>query len=195
MAVLHGIYSGSVSKVMDFGCFVELDPRAVWQGKREGLVHASQLTSGGHRADPKACVRRGQPVRVKVISLAGSRMSLSMKDVDQQTGEDLCPHRGRDGAWDGDGGGSGHGSRSRNPTAPPNGSGSGAGARPPPGSGAAYGGSAASRALAVDIGQINPGLAAGAGAVSEERSMRAQKRLSSPSCGRRGSSSHPACYR
>lgn len=35
---------------------------------------------------------RGQAVKVKVMSVAGSRLSLSMRDVDQRTGEDLTPH-------------------------------------------------------------------------------------------------------
>lgn len=35
---------------------------------------------------------RGQPVKVKVMSLAGNRLGLSIKDVDQRTGADLTPH-------------------------------------------------------------------------------------------------------
>ena len=34
---------------------------------------------------------RGQPVRVKVLSISAGKMSLSMKEVDQETGEDLNP--------------------------------------------------------------------------------------------------------
>jgi ATP-dependent RNA helicase DHX8/PRP22 len=37
-------------------------------------------------------VTRGQEVKVKVMSVAGNRLSLSMRDVDQVTGEDLTPH-------------------------------------------------------------------------------------------------------
>lgn len=37
-------------------------------------------------------LQRGQEVKVKVVSVAGSRISLSMKDVDQATGRDLTPH-------------------------------------------------------------------------------------------------------
>ena len=83
---LHGIYAGKVTNVMDFGCFVELEdfPR------REGLVHVSQVLSSGGR-DIRQHVRRGQRVRVKVIAITGSKISLSMKEVDQRTGEDLLP--------------------------------------------------------------------------------------------------------
>ncbi len=35
---------------------------------------------------------RGQNVKVKVTSVAGTRISLSMKDVDQASGRDLTPH-------------------------------------------------------------------------------------------------------
>ena len=36
-------------------------------------------------------MKRGQQVWVKVLSIAGSRLSLSMRDVDQDTGKDLLP--------------------------------------------------------------------------------------------------------
>ena len=39
-------------------------------------------------------VNRGQEVWVKVVSLAGSRTALSMKDVDQKSGKDLMPMTG-----------------------------------------------------------------------------------------------------
>ena len=79
---------------MDFGCFVELEGMS--GEKREGLVHASQL-SAARLADVKTAVRRGQRVFVKVISMAGSRLSLSMKDADQETGADLFPQRSAEG--------------------------------------------------------------------------------------------------
>ena len=43
--------------------------------------------------DPSAVVKRGERVKVKVIGLAGSRVSLSLKEVDQATGADLFPQR------------------------------------------------------------------------------------------------------
>lgn len=39
----------------------------------------------------KDVVKRGQEVWVKVISMTGQRISLSMRDVDQSTGQDLLP--------------------------------------------------------------------------------------------------------
>ncbi len=92
---MHFVYRGQVSKVMEFGCFIELFGFPPGEGGKrvEGLVHVSHIQQGILR-DPKAVVRRGQKVFVKVISLAGSRLSLSMKEVDQNTGEDLMPQRG-----------------------------------------------------------------------------------------------------
>lgn len=42
----------------------------------------------------KEVVSRGQEVWVKVVSLAGQRIALSMKDVDQKSGKDLTPMTG-----------------------------------------------------------------------------------------------------
>lgn len=80
------VYGGRVSRVMETGCFVQLND---FRGK-EGLVHVSQMAS---RRIPNAkdVVKRGQEVFVKVISMTGQKMSLSMRDVDQNTGKDLLP--------------------------------------------------------------------------------------------------------
>ena len=43
--------------------------------------------------DAKQVVKRGQRVKVKVISMAGTKIGLSMKEVDQETGVDLLPER------------------------------------------------------------------------------------------------------
>jgi ATP-dependent RNA helicase DHX8/PRP22 len=77
--------------MMDFGCFIELDG---FRGpdRTEGLVHISQLAARGQRVThPKELVKRGQKVKVKIISMAGTKLSLSMREVDQATGEDLMP--------------------------------------------------------------------------------------------------------
>jgi ATP-dependent RNA helicase DHX8/PRP22 len=86
---INGIYSGKISNILDFGCFVELDG---FTPRREGLVHIAQLQQGMVR-DPRQVVKRGQRVRVKVISSVGTKLALSMKEVDQETGEDLFPQR------------------------------------------------------------------------------------------------------
>lgn len=73
---------------MQFGCFVQLEGlRKRW----EGLVHISQLRREGRVNDVSDVVNRGQKVKVKVLNFTGMKTSLSMKDVDQNTGEDLNP--------------------------------------------------------------------------------------------------------
>ena len=89
---LYGIYDGKISNIMDFGCFVELDGFA---SRKQGLVHIGQVLQGMVR-DIKDVCKRNQRVKVKVISIAGSKMSLSMKEVDQNTGADLFPSRSKE---------------------------------------------------------------------------------------------------
>ncbi|CAK9233002.1 unnamed protein product [Sphagnum jensenii] len=84
---LFGIYKGRVSRIMDYGCFVQL------QGvreRKEGLVHVYHIASR-RVANAKDAVERDQEVWVKVISIGEKKMSLSMRDVDQKTGQDLLP--------------------------------------------------------------------------------------------------------
>ncbi|XP_068665456.1 probable pre-mRNA-splicing factor ATP-dependent RNA helicase DEAH5 [Aristolochia californica] len=83
---LYEVYSGRVSKVMDTGCFVQLNG---FKGK-EGLVHITQM-SRRRVPNAKDAVKRGQEVFIKVVSKSGNKLSLSMKDVDQDTGKDLLP--------------------------------------------------------------------------------------------------------
>ncbi|XP_071686171.1 probable pre-mRNA-splicing factor ATP-dependent RNA helicase DEAH5 [Rutidosis leptorrhynchoides] len=83
---LYQVYKGRVSKVMDTGCFVQLIDI---KGK-EGLVHVSQMATR-RIANAKDVVKRDQEVFVKVISISGQKLSLSMRDVDQTTGRDLLP--------------------------------------------------------------------------------------------------------
>lgn len=82
------IYSGRVANIVAFGCFVQLmGLKKRW----EGLVHISQLRSEGKVNDVTEVVSRGANVKVKVMSIAGQKVSLSMKEVDQTTGTDLNP--------------------------------------------------------------------------------------------------------
>ncbi|KAH8299864.1 hypothetical protein KR044_007108 [Drosophila immigrans] len=82
------IYSGKVANIVPFGCFVQLfGVRKRW----EGLVHISQLRAEGRVTDVTEVVARNQTVKVKVMSLTGQKVSLSMKEVDQDSGRDLNP--------------------------------------------------------------------------------------------------------
>ncbi|GAW16848.1 hypothetical protein ANO14919_062910 [Xylariales sp. No.14919] len=82
--VLHNIYNGHVSGVKDFGAFVNLHG---FNKKTDGLVHISQISD--QRQHSSNLVKVGQAVKVKVIKIEGTRIGLSMKLVDQETGQDL----------------------------------------------------------------------------------------------------------
>ncbi|ORY38513.1 P-loop containing nucleoside triphosphate hydrolase protein [Rhizoclosmatium globosum] len=88
--VLYKIYDGKISNIRDFGAFVALEGI---RGRVEGMVHIGSLVAGPTRIqNPNDVVQRNQRVKVKVMSIAGNRIGLSMKDVDQATGRDLSPN-------------------------------------------------------------------------------------------------------
>jgi polyribonucleotide nucleotidyltransferase len=77
------IYPGKVVKVVDFGAFVN------FLGSRDGLVHISELAQQrvGKASD---VVKVGDQVKVKVLGFDDrGKVKLSLRQVDQQTGEDL----------------------------------------------------------------------------------------------------------
>jgi polyribonucleotide nucleotidyltransferase len=77
------VYDGKVVKIMDFGAFVN------FFGARDGLVHISELAKErvGSVGD---VVNEGQTVKVKVLAIDGrGKVKLSMRVVDQASGEDL----------------------------------------------------------------------------------------------------------
>ena len=77
------IYEGTVVKTMDFGAFVN------FFGKRDGLVHISQLAD--RRVENTTdIVKEGDTVKVKLMGFDDrGKVRLSMKVVDQETGEDF----------------------------------------------------------------------------------------------------------
>ncbi len=77
------IYEGTVVKVMEFGAFVN------FFGSRDGLVHISQLAKA-RVAKTSDVVKEGQKVKVKLLGFDDrGKVRLSMRIVDQETGEDL----------------------------------------------------------------------------------------------------------
>jgi polyribonucleotide nucleotidyltransferase len=77
------IYTGTVVKVMDFGAFVN------FFGAKDGLVHISQLAANRVQ-NTKDVVKEGDKVKVKLLGFDDrGKVRLSMKVVDQETGEDL----------------------------------------------------------------------------------------------------------
>jgi ATP-dependent RNA helicase DHX8/PRP22 len=55
------------------------------------MVHIGSISSG-RVSHPSDLLTRNQSVFVKVMSVTGNRLSLSMRDADQRTGADLSPH-------------------------------------------------------------------------------------------------------
>lgn len=86
--ILYKIYTGRVTNTKPFGAFVTLDGV---RGKVEGMVHIGMLSTGRVN-EVSDVVKRNEVVKVKVMSVTSTRLSLSMKDVDQKTGKDLSPH-------------------------------------------------------------------------------------------------------
>ena len=80
---INMIYEGTVVKVMEFGAFVN------FFGSRDGLVHISELAKNrvGKVTD---VVKEGDKVKVKFLGTdERGKVRLSMKVVDQETGEDI----------------------------------------------------------------------------------------------------------
>ncbi len=77
------IYKGKVVKIVDFGAFVN------FFGKRDGLVHVSQIENR-RLNHPSDVLKEGQEVWVKLLGFDDrGKVRLSMKVVDQETGEEI----------------------------------------------------------------------------------------------------------
>jgi polyribonucleotide nucleotidyltransferase len=99
------IYDGKVVKVMEFGAFVN------FFGAKDGLVHVSQMAKE-RVENPSAVVKEGDTVKVKLLGFDDrGKVKLSMKVVDQETGEDLDPNNEVSDAGGGGGGRRGGGDR------------------------------------------------------------------------------------
>ncbi|MGC2084630.1 MAG: polyribonucleotide nucleotidyltransferase [Bradyrhizobium sp.] len=88
------IYDGNVVKVMEFGAFVN------FFGSRDGLVHISQLADKRVQKTTDV-VKEGDKVKVKLLGFDDrGKTRLSMKAVDQTTGEDLEAKQKAEGGTD-----------------------------------------------------------------------------------------------
>jgi polyribonucleotide nucleotidyltransferase len=89
---IGAIYDGKVVKVVDFGAFVN------FFGAKDGLVHVSQI-SNERVSKPSDVLQEGQIVKVKLLGFDDrGKTKLSMKVVDQTTGEDLTKKEPADAA-------------------------------------------------------------------------------------------------
>ena len=77
------IYTGKVVKLVDFGAFVN------FFGKRDGLVHVSQI-SAKRLNHPNEALKEGQEVKVKLLGFdERGKVRLGMRMVDQETGAEI----------------------------------------------------------------------------------------------------------
>jgi polyribonucleotide nucleotidyltransferase len=80
---IGAIYDGTVARVVDFGAFVTI------MGKTDGLVHISEMAP--QRVEKVTdVVNEGDKVKVKVLEMERGKIRLSMKAVDQATGEPIA---------------------------------------------------------------------------------------------------------
>ncbi|MHA7826275.1 MAG: polyribonucleotide nucleotidyltransferase, partial [Roseovarius sp.] len=85
------IYKGKVVKIVDFGAFVN------FFGKRDGLVHVSQIENR-RLNHPSDVLQEGQEVWVKLLGFDDrGKVRLSMKMIDQETGEEVKKEEGAEG--------------------------------------------------------------------------------------------------
>ncbi|SFD74249.1 polyribonucleotide nucleotidyltransferase [Roseivivax sediminis] len=81
------VYKGRVVKIVDFGAFVN------FFGKRDGLVHVSQIMPK-RLNHPSDVLKEGQDVWVKLLGFDDrGKVRLSMKVVDQETGEEVSEEK------------------------------------------------------------------------------------------------------
>ncbi|KIY04129.1 uncharacterized protein Z520_00821 [Fonsecaea multimorphosa CBS 102226] len=88
--VLYKVYDAVVNGIKDFGAFASLQGV---KGNVSGLIHVSAIQEGARVNHPSDLLSRGQHVKVKVVKMENNKVSLSMKEVDQVTGQDLVPSR------------------------------------------------------------------------------------------------------
>ncbi len=84
------VYTGTVVKIVDFGAFVN------FFGKKDGLVHVSQIENK-RLNHPSDVLKEGQEVKVKLLGFDDrGKVRLSMKVVDQTTGEEIVEEKKED---------------------------------------------------------------------------------------------------
>ena len=74
---IGSIYTGTVTKLMDYGAFVRLEDGI------EGLIHSSELSWTNKNVQPSKILSSSQEVKIKIVSIDSSakRISLSFKET------------------------------------------------------------------------------------------------------------------
>ena len=74
--IVGSIYEGEIDGVTDFGAFVNISPKIT------GLIHKSNMADK-FVSKPEELVKKGQKVKVKLISIEKGKQGFSMKGIDQ----------------------------------------------------------------------------------------------------------------
>uniref|UniRef100_A0AC35TR15 RNA helicase n=1 Tax=Rhabditophanes sp. KR3021 TaxID=114890 RepID=A0AC35TR15_9BILA len=83
------IINARINKIVTFGAFANM---MGFEKTFDGLIHISQINS--ERVENVShYLERGQTVKVKIINMNEGKIGLSMKEVDQSSGEDLKPNK------------------------------------------------------------------------------------------------------
>jgi RecJ-like exonuclease len=69
---LHGIYQGTVSRIVDFGAFVEIIPG------NDALLHISEIANHPVK-DVRDELKEGEQISVKIIQIDGNKIKVSSK--------------------------------------------------------------------------------------------------------------------
>ena len=77
--IVSGVYRGVITRVEEYGGFVKL----IDFKDKKGLIHISQIRSDRKVFNAADELRQGQSVRVRIVQIDGDKISLSLKDVDQ----------------------------------------------------------------------------------------------------------------
>ena len=74
---IGSIYTGTVTKLMDYGAFVRLEDGI------EGLIHSSELSWTNKNVQPAKILSASQEVKVKIVTIDSSakRISLSYRET------------------------------------------------------------------------------------------------------------------
>jgi small subunit ribosomal protein S1 len=77
---IGSVYTGTVTKLMDYGAFVRLEDGI------EGLIHSSELSWTNKNVQPAKILSASQDVKVKIVSIdsAAKRISLSYKEANSE---------------------------------------------------------------------------------------------------------------
>ena len=77
---IGSVYTGTVTKLMDYGAFVRLEDGI------EGLIHSSELSWTNKNVQPAKVLSASQSVKIKIVSIdtAAKRISLSFREANSE---------------------------------------------------------------------------------------------------------------